>query len=450
MRSQFLKLMKCPYCGSGFRIQDVIEEKEDDLIFGCVRCECSEFPIVEGILILKAGPMNRLIVRFIKERRTCEASIHCFGWDDFESLYKSYISFRFSKKIQEALRRFLFVLGRAELFREHGKNYRDYSAESLSFYDVLGKSSFDMYLRNRFSTFSFWSIYPFIPLLKRKKSKILDLGCGAGHGAFVVSKYVEPQLHCCSDTSYRLLYLARKYFVQRAEFVCFDANSPLPFKDQLFDTIMMSDAFHYVYGRAYLAREMERTLLPGGLILLQHLHNSLTQNPATGGYPLTHKTYAHLFDSDKFELNVMPEKRIVESYLFGNKLDLTAKYSEDELNSTNAMILMATSDKSLFKVYDKVNRDFLSVKNNLVINPIYEMKSTDDSILLVRSSQYARAQFLYEDYYPLTKKYIPEKYEIRKEFVSVSGRKVHISDLEKAEDLMKRFIIINVPENYLK
>jgi hypothetical protein len=129
---------------------------------------------------------------------------------------------------------------------------------------------------------------------------------------------------------------------------------------------------------------------------------------------------------------------------------LTAKYSEDELNSSNAMILMATSDKSLFKVYDKVNRDFLSVKNNLVINPIYEMKSTDDSILLVRSSQYARAQFLYEDYYPLTKKYIPEKYEIGKEFVSVIGRKVHISDLEKAEDLMKRFIIINVPENYLK
>jgi len=47
----------------------------------------------------------------------------------------------------------------------------------------------------------------------------------------------------------------------------------------------------------------------------------------------------------------------------------------------------------------------------------------------------------------LTEKYLPKKYEMGKEFVS--GRKVHISDLEKAEDMMKRFIIINVPENYL-
>jgi hypothetical protein len=99
---------------------------------------------------------------------------------------------------------------------------------------------------------------------------------------------------------------------------------------------------------------------------------------------------------------------------------------------------MATSDKSLFKVYDKVNRDFLSVKNNLVINPLYKMKLEDDSILLVPS---------YEDYY-LNEMHTPEKYKIGKELVS--GRKVHISDLEKAEDLMKRFVIINVPENYLK
>jgi SAM-dependent methyltransferase len=447
MRFSFLDLMKCPYCGSGFRIQDVIEKKKEDVIFGCIRCECSEFPIVEGILILKASFMNGIVVRLIKDRRTREAAVHCFGWDDFENLSRSYVPFRFSNKIQEPLKRLSYRLGHAELFREKGKIFSDYSTERLPFSEVLGKSSFDMYLKNRFSTFSFWSIYAFLPLLKRKKSKILDLGCGAGHGAFVVSNYVEPLLHCCSDSSYRLLYLARKYFVQSAEFVCLDANSPLPFKDKLFDTILMSDAFHYVYGRACLAREMERTLVPGGLILLQHLHNSLTQNPAKGGYPLTPKSYANLFDNDGIELKVLPEKRIVESYLFDNKLDLLEEYSENELNSTNAMILMATSDKSIFKVYDRVNSDFLRIKNNLVINPIYDVKSKDDYILLVRSSQYARAQFLYEDYYPLTKKYIPEKYEIRKEYVS--GQKVQISDLDKLEDLMKRFVIINVPENYL-
>ena len=344
-----------------------------------------------------------------------------------------------------ALGRLLFGLGYAELIRLHGKIYRDYSDKSLPFYDVLGKSSYDMYLRNRFSSESLWSIYPLIPLLKRKKSRILDLGCGAGHSSFVISKYVEPQLLCCADSIYRNLFLARKYFVQSAEFVCLDANSPLPFKDRIFSTIMMSDAFHYVYGRAYLAREMECALIQGGLILLPHLHNSLAYN-RSAGYPLTPQAYTNLFDSDHLEVKVMPERRIVENFLFSNKLDLVEKYSEDKLNSANAMMLMATSGSSLFKVYDRVNRDFLSVKNNLVINPLYEMKPKDDSIVLVRSSH--KFSLLFGDYYPLTEKYIPEKYEISKEFVS--GRKAHISDLEKAEDLMKRFVIINVPENYLK
>ena len=432
--------MKCPFCGSDFRIQDVIEKNEEEMITGCVKCECSEFPVVEGILILKASSLNKRIVRLIKERRIYEAIIHCFGWDYFEKLFESYVPLRLPKKIQWALGRSLFSLGYAELIREHGKIYRAYSDKSLPFHDVLGNT----YLRNRFSCETFWSIYPFIPLLKRKKSRILDLGCGAGHSSFVISKYVEPQQHCCADLSYQRLYLAKKYFAQNAEFVCLNANSPLPFKDKIFDTIMMLDSFHYVYGRACLAREMERALLPGGLILLPHLHNSLA-HIRTGGYPLTPQTYTNLFDSDQLEVKVMPEIRILKDFLYKNKLDLVEKYSEEELNFSIALTLLATSDKSLFKVYDRVNRDFLSVKNNLVINPIYEMKQDNDSVLLVRSSR--KYLLLYEDCYPLTEKYLPEKYEISKELVS--GRKVHISDLEKAEDMMKRFVAINVPEDYL-
>jgi hypothetical protein len=80
MRPQFLKLMKCPFCGSDFRIQNVIETKEEDLITGCIKCECSEFPVVEGILILKDSSLNKRVIRLIKERRIHEAVIHCFGW----------------------------------------------------------------------------------------------------------------------------------------------------------------------------------------------------------------------------------------------------------------------------------------------------------------------------------------------------------------------------------
>jgi hypothetical protein len=80
------------------------------MITGCVKCECSEFPVVEGILILKANSLNKRIVRLIRERRIYEAIIHCFGWDYFEKLYESYVPLRLPKKIQWAIGRSLFSL----------------------------------------------------------------------------------------------------------------------------------------------------------------------------------------------------------------------------------------------------------------------------------------------------------------------------------------------------
>jgi SAM-dependent methyltransferase len=441
MRSQFLKLMKCPYCGSDFEIEDVIEQKDDELIAGCVKCACSEFPILEGILILKGGPLSRHIVSLIKGGRVEEATIRCLGWDDYQKIYESYVPFPFSKKIQFALVRILFGLEYLEVNRTYRELYIRYHDNSLPFYRVLGKSLSEIWIKNRFSSEVLWSLYPFIPLLKRKKTRILELGCGMGHGSFVVSKHIGPQQQCCADLLFKRLYLARKYFVQGAEFVCLDANYPLPFKDRIFDSILMSDAFHYVYCRASLAREMERALLPGGLILLMHLHNSLVEHESSS-YSLTPEKYALLFGVGQLEVKVMPERKIIENFLLVNELDLVENCSKTELDSANAIILLATSDKSLLRVYDEVNRDFLSAKSNLIINTFYEMKEKGDLILLERSFQYSLG-----DSYSLTEMYLPKKYEISKEFVS--GRHVHISDLEKVEDLMKKFVIINVPENYI-
>jgi hypothetical protein len=58
LRFDCLKLMKCPYCGSNFEIEHIINEKADELIDGCVKCECSRFPILSGILVLKENSLN--------------------------------------------------------------------------------------------------------------------------------------------------------------------------------------------------------------------------------------------------------------------------------------------------------------------------------------------------------------------------------------------------------
>lgn len=445
MQFEFLRLITCPYCGSDLKLEDIIEKK-DEIVSGVAKCECSKFPIIEGILILKESPLNKNIIRLIKERKIHEATIRCLWFEIFEKIDylrgANNLPLPISSKASLALGKILSGLMNVRAQKKYRKLYRQYSDKNVSFCTLLGESLFETYLKHRFSTETFWSLYPFIPLIKKRKAKILDLCCGAGHLSFALSKYLEPQQLCCADLLFMHLYLAKKYFVQNAQFICLDANNPLPFKNKTFSFILNSDALHYIRSRASLTREMERTLLRGGLILLLHLHNSLTYNIGAG-YPLTPKTWVHFFEAGQLVTKVMPERKVVEDFLFRNKLDLVEKYAEADLNSSNAVAILAAVDKSLFAVYNQVDRDFFDVKDNLVINPIYEINERDENVLLKRSLQ----KYSLGDSYPIAENYLPEEYEISKEYVD--GREVHIPDLEKVEELMKRFIILNTPENYI-
>jgi hypothetical protein len=137
----------------------------------------------------------------------------------------------------------------------------------------------------------------------------------------------------------------------------------------------------------------------------------------------------------------LPEKSIVEDFIQRDKLDLSKKYSEKELNLSNAILIIAGADLDCF---DGIWKDILEVKENLIINPIYKMKEEGDKILLEREfpSEFFRKE------YPLTEKYLPERREIDKMFVN--GRSISVSDSNEIEELMRKFVVINVPEKYIK
>ena len=75
-----------------------------------------------------------------------------------------------------------------------------------------------------------------------------------------------------------------------------------------------------------------------------------------------------------------------------------------------------------------------------------DIEKKGDKILLEREfpSEFFRKE------YPLTEKYLPERCEIDKIFVN--GRSVCVSDSDKTEieDLMRKFVVINVPEKYIR
>ena len=430
MKQELLKLMKCPYCGTDFEIDEVYSENEERVINGCIKCECNEYPILEGILILKNTPTKECIIEYLKKGEIEKAVALSFG--DYTNDICRVADFIEPKPFGK-----LFKKNLLSFVNSYSKKiYKKYSDKSLSFCDVLGNGSWDVYLKHRFSSQTFWSLYPFIKLLRKKRKRILDMCCGAGHASFVISKYVNPDELICVDGGFKSLYLAKKYF-SNAEFINIDANYSLPFKDDIFSSVLMMDAFHYVDARALLAKEFERVLKKEGMLLLLHLHNALVENVAAGK-PLSPSAWKGLFD-----INVMalPEKSIVEDFVLRSRLDLSKKFSEEELNSSDAIIMIGGVDSDCF---EGLWKDILGIKENLIINPIYKMKEEGDKIVLEREfpSEFFRKE------YPLTEKYLPERCEIDKRFVN--GRSISISDSNEIEDLMRKFVVINVPEKYMK
>lgn len=449
MKKELLKLMRCPYCGTGFEIEKICSENEEGIVNGVIRCECDEHPIIEGILILKNSYTKKHIIKSIKKMESTEEFLALFFGNYTEDVCKV-TSFLDSKGMYGQ------ILGKILLFivkHRAEKSYEKYSNKNSSFYDVLGNNPYEVYLKHRFSLESFWSIYPFIPLLKKNRGRILDMCCGMGHASFVISKYVNPSELICVDGSFSGLYLAKKYFAPDAEFICLDGNYPLPFKDGIFSSGLMMDAFHYIDARASLATELERVLHPEGLLLFLHVHNSLVYN-AGAGKPLPPSVWVNLFNN--LDVKALPEKEIVEDFIFKDKLDLLKEYSENEINSSNAINIISSKNKSLFDIYEKVGSDFLKNKRNLIINPLYEIRNERKKIVLERAPMSDLLSDLFIGDCPLAEKYLPKRCIIDNEEVMnvLKERRVNVNmiseeNLRYIEELMMKFVIINAPPRYV-
>ena len=275
------------------------------MITGIVECECNKYPVLDGILILREPFLNMGIVKFIEEKNIEEALIRSLWIDYFERI--DGFGLPIHSKVTWTLQKILLKLGKSQLNRKIKQLYKTYTNSEISFYNLLGKGFADTYFKQRFSSESFWSLYPFLPLFTEKKDRILDLSCGVGHSSFVLEKFVKPNQLFSADFSFKSLFLAKKYFAPNAEFICLDSSKTLPFKTGIFSSVSMLDAFFYIRSSA-LAQEMERVTSSTGFLLLLHVHNSLAYNLGNPLQGLTPKNLSHLFKDKSFNTKLMPEK----------------------------------------------------------------------------------------------------------------------------------------------
>jgi ubiquinone/menaquinone biosynthesis C-methylase UbiE len=427
VRKTLPAMLRCPLCEADISIQDIYEDTPEALIHGSLQCECDTYPVCYGVLILKNSPVKKYVLHFLKERAFKQAAL--FAMANYADDICRLLNFVESFKVGKLFRTGIFRIITAYL----NTRYRKYFDDNTSFMELLGDGAYDQYLRHRFSSQTFWSLYPFISLIRSKGGRILEVCCGSGHASFILSRSIPPEKLIGIDGDFRNLYLAEKYF-SRADFIQADMNAGLPFKDHQFSVAFMMDSLHYVDARALLAKELIRVTTPEGFNLILHLHNALKEN-VLAGRPLSPAAIRRIFRDD--EILLLPEKEVIENFIQNGRLDMSGKYTENQIREADAVVVARHAPSAIVEgLWD----DLLFPDDHLIVNPMYRTEDRDDHILLTRifpSDAFRRE-------YPLTEAYLPDRYEIKKAVLR-EGR-----DLlsEEFREMRRKYILISVPGCY--
>jgi ubiquinone/menaquinone biosynthesis C-methylase UbiE len=135
----------------------------------------------------------------------------------------------------------------------------------------------------KLSRFEFWAMNIFLRKLLQKfeivkmrqisqipaGQKILEIGCGSGSGAKLISqKFRSHKIHAIDFDEKMIAIARRKISDEKIEFAVGDATN-LQFENASFDAVFDFATLHHVENWKKALREIHRVLRPGGEFLIE-------------------------------------------------------------------------------------------------------------------------------------------------------------------------------------
>ena len=418
MHASMLDVLRCPFCGTGLSVveNDALVMEGDELEEGVLGCECCAYPVVAGIPVMLADEPTRRAMHALEDGRREEALLALLGLADDPAR-------------QERLR---------ELLTRDDATYR----EGL---ELLCDDAEGTWFLYHFSDPTYIAAEALLRGIAQRgwpvRGRTLDLCGGSGHLARVLEATRPADAAAghgtvLADVWFWKLWLGRRFVVPEAEPVCCDANQPLPFVRASFATVLLADAFPYIWHKRLLAEEMMRLAGPDGVVVMPHLHSALGENFSAGD-TLSPAAYQALFEP--MAPRLFSDARMLDDVLERRVVDLTRPSSAEALGTESTLTLVASTRADLYRRYDVPETD--DVHGALVVNPLYRVERSDSGSVL--TLEFPSPE--YEAEFGSCRRYMPERVTVAADL----GRRITRASLAaRYDELRAQRVLLDLPPRY--
>ena len=418
MHVGLLDILRCPFCGTAVSIveNDALAREGAHIDTGVLGCECCAFPVVAGIPVMMADETTRHALHALEAGRGDETLFCLLGLSDDTAR-------------QERFR---------VLMTQATATYRD--ALGLLCDDAEGT-----YFLHRFTDPTFLTAEALLRAIGQQgwpvQGRTLDLCGGSGHLTRVLAGLGPPAGalvpgSVLADVYFWKLWLASRFTAPDSGLVCCDANHPLPFAPGTFSTVVLADAFPYIWHKRLLAEEMMRLAGADGVVVMPHLHSALGDNFSAGN-TLTPAAYHALFESSQPRL--FSDERIFNDVIEHGVVDLTLDVSPEQLGTEPALTLLASPRADLFHRYELT--DEREVAGELAVNPLYRVERRGESSVLTLTFPTPE----YEAEFGECRRYLPNRITVE---ADLTGPILRETLGPGYEELRERRVLIDAPVGY--
>ncbi len=418
MDTSLLDILRCPYCGTHLAIveNEALVRDGDRIEEGVLGCECCAYPIVAGIPVLIADEPTRRAMHALEAGRREEALFVLLG------------------RAEDAVR----SGGLRSLMARPDATYRE--ALALLCDDAEGT-----YFLYRFTDPTHVTIEALVRGLAQQawpvRGRVLDLCGGTGHLTRVLTALPRagvalPAATVLADVYFWKLWLARRFIAPAAAPVCCDANHPLPFARDTFSTVLLADAFPYIWHKRLLAEEMMRLAGGEGVVVMPHVHSALGENFSAGD-TLTPAAHRALFAPQGPRL--FSDARLLDDVLERRVVDLTRDVTPEQLGSEPSFTMVASPRPDLFRRFE-VAED-RSIAGELTVNPLYRVEKSGGSSVL--TLEFPTPE--YEAEFGACRRYLPDRVTVDADLTGPI-RKESLG--ARYAELRDRRVLIDAPARY--